>query len=363
MVILLSALAVVVAAILLATWFVVGGGFTLIYAATALAVLSMVLLWAARWMGSSPEAAAPAAPEPLRELAPVTASATGTSVVGTPAEADALGVGAAPGRERGTAERQRASSSSSSRHEAADGPGDGLPSFPIAEYDTLWVAQIVPLLAELDDQELGVVEARERGGRHRAAVLDAVAAVRAGEPLPEVTSRAPRRTPVDVIADADADDLWAPMPGAEDDPSPDRAVVVVEEPTAEELAEEEARWAAWTEVAPPAADGLGPEVEGAVEEDDEPGAGADAVHDTGIEWSMAEPIEDGGSDAEVFDWTLPDLDEGSVEVPTDPEGEADLQLDAEPEVEVHVGQPAGVGGPRARTFLGRRQSSLIIRRD
>ncbi|MGI8755192.1 MAG: hypothetical protein ACR2MB_04895, partial [Acidimicrobiales bacterium] len=47
--------------------------------------------------------------------------------------------------------------------------------FPIADYDHLWVTQIVPLLVDLDAEELVVVDARERTGRHRDAILDAVA--------------------------------------------------------------------------------------------------------------------------------------------------------------------------------------------
>lgn len=145
MVILLSALAVVVAVILLVAGFVLQGGFTLIYAAMGFAVLSMLLLTAARWIGSAPDQAGSDAPDPL----PV--PATG--------EARADAVGEVVLREPPV---------------QAD-EGAGLPIFPIADYDSLWVSQIVPLVAELDRDELDVVDARERGGRHRAAVLDAIA--------------------------------------------------------------------------------------------------------------------------------------------------------------------------------------------
>jgi hypothetical protein len=51
---------------------------------------------------------------------------------------------------------------------------DPAAAFPIADYDHLWSTQIVPLLAELDASELAMVEARERGGRHRLGVIEAV---------------------------------------------------------------------------------------------------------------------------------------------------------------------------------------------
>ncbi|HEX2577083.1 MAG TPA: hypothetical protein VHK88_12090 [Aquihabitans sp.] len=148
MVILLSALAVVVAAILLITWVVVQGGFVLIYAAMGFAVLSMLLLWAAKWIGSRPEAVPSAAPAPLPEPAPRPAVAT---------------------------EERSAPVAAPVVHRDDD---PSLPVFPIADYDSLWVSQIVPLVAQLDTDELATVEARERGGRHRAAVLDAIASVR-----------------------------------------------------------------------------------------------------------------------------------------------------------------------------------------
>ena len=123
----LSALAVVAAAVLLVAWFVVGGGFGLLYAAMALAIVSMLLLWAARWIGSTTAPPLPVAPEPL----------------------------------------PRAS-------DAEDELIDLTAAFPIADYDRLWVTQIIPLLPQLDLAELAMVEARERGGRHRGGVLDAV---------------------------------------------------------------------------------------------------------------------------------------------------------------------------------------------
>ncbi|MBI2168949.1 MAG: hypothetical protein HYU28_05550 [Actinobacteria bacterium] len=46
--------------------------------------------------------------------------------------------------------------------------------FPIADYDDLKVGEIVPLLPELDDDELDVVREREASGRARASILNKI---------------------------------------------------------------------------------------------------------------------------------------------------------------------------------------------
>src|SRR4051812_33191409 len=65
-VILLSALAVVAAAVLLVVG-LIGGSVATIQAAIALAVVSMLLLWAARWIGSTVAPAGSTEPAPLPE--------------------------------------------------------------------------------------------------------------------------------------------------------------------------------------------------------------------------------------------------------------------------------------------------------
>jgi hypothetical protein len=166
-VILLSALAVVAAAVLLVAWFVVGGGFTLIYAAMVLAVVSMVLLWAARWLGSSSAPPHPVAPSPLVVERPVSARVPHEPHVHVLAGDD----------------------EALEDEEVIDVTG----SFPIDDYDHLWVTQILPLLHDLDADQLAMVEARERGGRHRNGVLDALQAERAGRNL---TTAEPAQEPV-----------------------------------------------------------------------------------------------------------------------------------------------------------------------
>src|SRR5690606_35115263 len=65
---------------------------------------------------------------------------------------------------------------------------DGEVEFPIADYDTLTSAQILPLLPQLYVDEIDVVEARERATKGRPEILTRLAALRRPgtdvEPLP-----------------------------------------------------------------------------------------------------------------------------------------------------------------------------------
>jgi ABC-type branched-subunit amino acid transport system ATPase component len=53
--------------------------------------------------------------------------------------------------------------------------------FPIEGYDQLVVAEIVPLLPELDDEELVAVLLREQKGANRAAIVNRIDALLEGE--------------------------------------------------------------------------------------------------------------------------------------------------------------------------------------
>lgn len=193
----LSAVAVVVAAVLLVTWLVVQDGFTLVFVSMGFAVAAIVLLWAARRVGRTRLRAGP--------------HATGTDL-----EADAGG-GADAGS-RTTAERL--------------GQGDEetreLRPFPIIGYDTLWVSQIVELVAGLDLADLASVEAREQEGRRRPAVLDAVASARPSAPTAPAwtaveTQPAPTG-PGSVPASVDDEEIWLVDAGPPTDPTPDGSV-------------------------------------------------------------------------------------------------------------------------------------------
>lgn len=139
MIILLGALVVLVAAVVLVIGMVTGA-FSLVYAGLGLAAAGVVLLLLlARFLGRSGTAT------PSEEPAPLTVTPSDASPE-TEAPAEALDA-----------------------------------AFPIARYDSLWVTQIVPQLAGLSPYELALVDARERGGRHRAGVLDAITAAGRGE--------------------------------------------------------------------------------------------------------------------------------------------------------------------------------------
>ena len=56
--------------------------------------------------------------------------------------------------------------------------------FPIEDYDELLVSEILPLLAELDVDELDVVRAREQGGKARATLLRRIEQLAEGEGEP-----------------------------------------------------------------------------------------------------------------------------------------------------------------------------------
>lgn len=53
--------------------------------------------------------------------------------------------------------------------------------FPIEGYDRLVVAEVVPLLPELDDEELVAVLLREQKGANRAAIVNRIDALLEGE--------------------------------------------------------------------------------------------------------------------------------------------------------------------------------------
>jgi hypothetical protein len=53
--------------------------------------------------------------------------------------------------------------------------------FPIEDYDYLRVAEILPLLPELDDKELVEVLLHEQAGANRVAVVDRIDALLEGD--------------------------------------------------------------------------------------------------------------------------------------------------------------------------------------
>jgi hypothetical protein len=66
----------------------------------------------------------------------------------------------------------------------APGPAaTGENAFPIDEYDYLSVAEIVPLLPELDDEELVEVLLYEQAGANRAGILNRIDVLLEGEEI------------------------------------------------------------------------------------------------------------------------------------------------------------------------------------
>ena len=69
----------------------------------------------------------------------------------------------------------------------APAAGDEDYEFPIAEYDELRVAEILPLLPELDADELVVVRDREQAGKARATILARITELADAAPAPTIT--------------------------------------------------------------------------------------------------------------------------------------------------------------------------------
>ncbi|MBW3580272.1 MAG: hypothetical protein KY431_04475, partial [Actinobacteria bacterium] len=182
-----------------------GTGLTLIYISIACSVLAGIVLVVATvtrrpreeaatpgtsraWApepetAAAPSASAPAMPEPRpepTEAVPV-ASAAPTY---TPARREPVlaSVGGSGG------------GSSSDADDADDG-------FPIEDYDTLRVTEILPLLPELYQDELDVVEERERSGKGRVRVLNRVEELRR-QPVTEDLEVAPDAQPADAEGEA-----------------------------------------------------------------------------------------------------------------------------------------------------------------
>lgn len=147
MLVVVSAAMVVVAAVLLVAHFVVdGSGLVLVYSAMALAVGSMVVLQVAKWRSSPGAHLARSEPIPR----PGRVAEPGPSPVAPPSPAEA----------------------------AVEPPPPGEEGFPITDYDSLAASQVLPMLASLDDRQLDQVAARERAGKARAAILEAIAEIR-----------------------------------------------------------------------------------------------------------------------------------------------------------------------------------------
>ena len=204
MLVLLSFLLVLVATVLLVLGLLSDDGLTLIYVSIASSIAAAVVLIVALRM-SKPASEAPladgdATPDP----APARA-ADRTAVTPVPAEEDEE-------LEEAADEEEVAADGT---WLASDVDDDGWSDdeevdFPIADYDSLSVAQIMPLLPQLYTDEIEIVEERERATKARSQILNKLAQLRAeaGDEDPLASYTEP---PAEDAAWADDDDDWFPI--------------------------------------------------------------------------------------------------------------------------------------------------------
>lgn len=191
MLVLLSFALVLLATVLLVLGLLNDDGLTLIYISIASSVAAAVVLLAAlRINKPRSEETRRTAPEPLPEpvLEPVAVGASGSTA--RAGAADVTQVSATDESSEWLASDQDAwaSSAAAPAIEEAPRPSDAdvilddeegeEVEFPIADYDTLTVGQILPLLPQLYTDEIDVVEERERSTKARPQVLAKLAELR-----------------------------------------------------------------------------------------------------------------------------------------------------------------------------------------
>ena len=91
--------------------------------------------------------------------------------------------------------------------------------FPIEDYDDLRASEILPLLPELDDDELGMVRARERSGSARSSILHRIEALLESSPTAAGPLAAPP-APEAVVVEPEPEPEPPPAPEPEPEPSP-----------------------------------------------------------------------------------------------------------------------------------------------
>jgi len=180
-VVLVSFVLVVVAAITL----VIGllqSGLSIIYVSIACSLLAGIVLFTAVLRGRPaprgaggpmpqqvPQTAPPPAAPAAEWSAPASTSAPGPESVPEPAMAGAVGAGTAT-----SAVDERDDHTETldlAEFDAAVGAGD---DFPIHDYDTLRATEVLPMLAELSDEQLEAVKEREQGGKNRFMILNRI---------------------------------------------------------------------------------------------------------------------------------------------------------------------------------------------
>ncbi|CAN5802402.1 hypothetical protein BH24ACT2_BH24ACT2_08930 [soil metagenome] len=175
MLVLISFGLVLVATVLLVLGLLAGGGLGLIYASIACSVAAGIALVVATVI-RRPSAESDAGPAPAGDWArdQEAASVGYSPTMVTPAEASGQAtapVPVVPAPASYTPARRPALATVGAPPAGEAGGGADDDFFPIEDYDDLEVAQILPLVPELYEDELDMVEARERETKGRAAVL------------------------------------------------------------------------------------------------------------------------------------------------------------------------------------------------
>jgi hypothetical protein len=221
--VLLSFALVLVATVLLVLGLLNDGGLTLIYISIACSAAAAIVLIAAVRMAKPREDAADAPapllePEPEQALVPAGVGATAersapTAVAPAPvAPVPTIEPAPAPAPEP---EPEVWSAADQDEWSADDdwAEGDEL-EFPIADYDDLTAAQILPLLPQLYADEIDVVEERERATKSRPEILDRLAELRVAmadeEPGADPLAGHVDPPAAPVPAEPEAVDVWGP---------------------------------------------------------------------------------------------------------------------------------------------------------
>ena len=199
MLVLVSFGLVLLATILLVVGLLNDDGLTLIYLSIAASAAAAVVLYVA-FRKAKPQAGADAvaAPAPLADdIAPSAIDETAAVPV---VEAEAPPVAAAPEPEPTPA----AVDADEDWMADADWEDEGVVDFPIADYDDLTVAEIMPLLPQLYSDEIDDVIAREQAGKNRSTIV---------QRLEELKQTGTEADAAEAAAEAEAaDDAVAPAP-------------------------------------------------------------------------------------------------------------------------------------------------------
>ncbi len=211
MLVLVSFGLVLLATILLVVGLLNDDGLTLIYLSIAASAAAAVVLYVA-FRKAKPQAGADAsaAPTPLADdIAPTPIDETAAVPV-VEAEQPPAAPPVAPAPEPSTA----AGSVDADEDWMADADweDEGVVDFPIADYDDLTVAEIMPLLPQLYSDEIDDVIAREQSGKNRSTIL---------QRLEELKQTGTEADAAEAAAEAEAaGDAVAPAPAPSPTPAP-----------------------------------------------------------------------------------------------------------------------------------------------